>query len=163
MNRGSKVVGLWSTRKRHAQNPRHVRLASLRRPRFLPEVLKALSKPPLCLQLARAENKILKIVTLNDTSNELCFSDKNCGNDEGAKCRWSRLNPSTLHMWLLRKTLFEHCPCLGCNDFRRGGLKFRHLQRESARRIRRYCTQNPIFQINVSMYVSLAPCDHVAY
>ena len=78
------------------------------------------------------------------------LSDKNCGNDEGVKCRWTMLNhvepcwttlnhvepcwtmlnPSTSqrNFWLLGKTLFKHCTCLG-NFRQRRGFKFYHLQK----------------------------------
>ena len=89
------------------------------------------------LQWAQAESKILcaKLWNLNVSllhSDHLpqqhilmhcasvTLSDNNCGNDEGAKCRWTMLNPSTSqhNFWLLGKTLFKHCTCPG-NHFRR--------------------------------------------
>ena len=75
------------------------------------------------------------------------LSDNNCGNDEGAKCRWTMLNPSTSqrNFWLLGKTLFKHCTCLG-NFRQRRGFKFYHLQKAKLRGFKGIACRISMFQ-----------------
>ena len=105
-----------------------------------------------------------------NTSNALWFSDtrdKNGGNDEGVKCRWTMLNhvepcwtmlnhvepcwtmlnPSTSqrNFWLLGKTLFKHCTCLG-NFRQRRGFKFYHLQKAKLKGFKGIACRISMFQ-----------------
>ena len=78
----------------------------------------------------------------------------NCGNDEGAKCRWTMLNPSTSqrNFWLLGKTLFKHCTCLGNHFRQRRCFKFHHLQKAKLKGFKGIACRISMFQYMLHLH-----------